>query len=116
MDERSAPPGHLRPRARSGGVEAGAPRPEARPEGLGQVPVEVAEEATIEGALPLDRTSLIGIFSGPDGRTALLRLGTGDVVRAAQGDVVNGAVVTAIADDALRLWQDGQERVLTLPA
>jgi hypothetical protein len=91
-------------------------RPLARPDGLGQVPSEVAEGATIEGALPMRQTSLIGLFSGPDGRTALLRLGTGDVVRAAQGDVVGGAVVTAIAEDALRLWQDGEERVLTMPA
>ena len=70
----------------------------------------------MEGALPLGRTSLIGLFSGPDGHAALLRLGSGDVVRAVQGDVVAGAVVTAIADDALRLWEDGQETILTMPA
>ena len=59
---------------------------------------------------------LIGLFAGPEGRTALLRLDTGAVVRAAPGDVIDGAVVTAIAEDALRLWQDGRERVLTMPA
>ncbi len=127
---RPAPAGQMRPQARPADAAGARPfarpdevaaapeevRPLARPDGLGQVPSEVAEGATIEGALPMRQTSLIGLFSGPDGRTALLRLGTGDVVRAAQGDVVGGAVVTAIAEDALRLWQDGEERVLTMPA
>ena len=132
---RRAPAAPLRPQARSLDVARPRPpvwpdevvaaspeevlpgaRPVARPEGLGQAPVEVARGATVEGALPLRQTSLIGLFSGPDGRTALLRLGTGDVVRAVQGDVVGGAVVTAIAEDGLRLWQDGAERVLTMPA
>lgn len=120
---RPADPAASRPPLRSDEVAAASPeealpgaRPEARPEGLGQVPVEVGRGATVEGVLPLRQTSLIGLFSGPDGRTALLRLGTGDVVRAVQGDVVGGAVVTAIAEDALRLWQDGAERVLTMPA
>ena len=111
----------LRPQARRGApVEVAASdrlRPVARPEGLQLVePVEVAAAATVEDVLPLDRAVLIGLFAGPGGRTALLRLDTGAVVRAGPGDVIDGAVVTAIAEDGLRLWRDGRERVLTLPA
>ena len=70
----------------------------------------------MRGALTLDRTALLGLFSGPEGRTALLRLQGGEVVRATQGDVVAGGVVTAIAEDGLRLWLDGEERLLVMPA
>ena len=110
VPDRSLPDGTLRPLARE------PLRPQPRPEALGQAPAEVAARATVRGALALDRTALLGLFAGPEGRTALLRLRDGEVVRAAQGDVVAGGVVTAIGEDGLRLWQGGEERLLTMPA
>jgi len=111
-----SPAAPLRPLARPDDPAAEARvRPPSRPDGLAEPSAEVAEGATMEGALRMGRTSLIGLFSGPEGHAALLRLGTGDVVRVVQGDVAGGAVVTAIAEDALRLWQDGRETVLTMP-
>lgn len=109
----------LRPRARPDRPPEGAAgrvRPVARPEGLGQASPAVAEAATVEGALTLDRAALLGLFDKAEGREALLRLPSGEVVRARSGDVVAGGVVTAVGADALHLWRDGALEVLTLPA
>lgn len=112
---------HLRPQARPLARPAGLAeplRPQARPGDLSGTaePAAVAEAATLPDALPLDRTALLGVMDGPQGRHALLRLASGEVVRAGQGDVVGRGVVTRIESDALLLWQDGAEERLTLPA
>lgn len=120
-----APP--LRPLARpadldSGGTPVGtspaetaAARPRTRPEGIGQTSDETAEAATLSGALPLDQLSLIGLFHGPDGGQALLRLTDGEIVRVGTGAAVAGGRVTAISRDAVRLRHGARELILRMP-
>jgi Tfp pilus assembly protein PilP len=79
------------------------------------VPQETQAAATVERALPLDETTLIGLFSGPEGGSALLRLPGGQVVKVATGGYAAGGRVTAIGEDSLRLQRGGRELVLTLP-
>lgn len=126
----------LRPRARPDGVApepsrpqgrpeaAEAPqevastedrRPRLRPEGLGTVPESVQADATVAEALPLDRTTLIGLFNGPDGGSALLRLPSGSIVKVAAGEAVDGGRITAIDEDGLRLRKGDEEILLTMP-
>ena len=90
-------------------------RPRLRPEDLGQLPESTQADATIAEALPLDRTALIGLFHGPDGGSALLRLSSGSVVKVAAGAEVAGGRVTAIGPEGLRLRKDGEEILLTMP-
>ena len=116
----------LRPQARPEGfapeeqaelADAGSAssRPRTRPEGLGTVPAETQEAATIAEALPLDETTLIGLFNGPDGGTALLRIPGGSFVKVAAGGYVAGGRVTAIDEDSVRLERGDREIVLTMP-
>lgn len=114
-------PDILRPQARPQDLvaEAVPVRPRARPEGLGEVPPSppvVADAATEEGALPPEGPVLIGLFLSPTGGSALVRLGTGEVAKVAEGDAVAGAVVTAVSEDGLHLRRGADEEVLTLPA
>ncbi len=90
-------------------------RPRTRPEGLGTLPEETQEAATIAEAIPLDETALIGLFNGPDGGTALVRLATGSIVRVSPGETLEGARVLAINEDGLRLQRGGRQVVLTMP-
>jgi hypothetical protein len=106
----------LRPRSRSTGSTERRLRPEERPDRLGQVSETVASDATHRDVLPLDRTALIGLFDGPNGSAALLRLADGSVVKVQPGEAVNGGRVTAIDLQGLRLQRNGEEVVLTLPS
>jgi hypothetical protein len=110
----------LRPRVRPEGLAPEPLRPQTRPEGLGTViggsiPESTQADATTPKAIPLDRTALIGLFHGPDGGTALLRLAGGSIVKVAAGETVDGGRVTAISQDGLRLRKDGEEILLTMP-
>jgi hypothetical protein len=110
----------LRPRARPEGLAPEPPRPHERPGDLGManrgtVPEAVQTDATVPEAIPLDRTALIGLFHGPDGSSALLRLPGGSVTKVAAGDTVDGGRVTAIGQDGLRLRKGGEEILLTMP-
>jgi Tfp pilus assembly protein PilP len=107
----------LRPRARPEGLfEPEEIRPHARPDGLGQPSEETQEAATLAEALPMDRLALVGLFSGPEGSTALVRLPTGEIQRVAQGELVGGKRVTAISEDGLRLQNGSEQLVLTMPS
>ena len=124
-------PEQLRPQARpddlptqedeaiADGVPAtatGPARPEARPVGLAEVPEGVRDAATDLAQLSLDGLALIGLFNGPDGGAALVRLPTGSIVKVSQGESVDGGRVSAISEDRLRLQKDGREIVLTMPS
>lgn len=100
---------------RIAGVGADPLRPQLRPEGLGRVSAETQEAATIAEAIPLDETTLIGLFNGPDGGSALLRLPGGKVVKVAAGGYVDGGRVTAISEDGVRLERGDRQIVLTMP-
>lgn len=128
MADRQTGAAPLRPRARpaepdSGGTRPGSSpagpdpiTPRARPEGLGHSSDETVEAATLRDALPLDEPALIGLFHGPDGGRALLRLADGEIVRVGTGAEVAGGRVTAIGRDAVRLRQGDRELVLRMPA
>jgi hypothetical protein len=110
----------LRPRARPDDLRPKPLRPHGRPGDLGmehhgEVPETVQADATLPEAIPLDRTALIGLFHGPDGSSALLRLPSGSVTKVAAGDTVDGGRVTAINEDGLRLRKGDDEIVLTMP-
>ncbi len=92
-------------------------RPQARPDDLlPETPEQVAEDATQPQALPLDETALIGLFHGPDGGSALLRLADGRILRVSAGAEVEGGQVTAISRDTVRLRQGDRELILRMPA
>lgn len=107
----------LRPRARpEGAFEPDQLRPHSRPEGLARVSTETQDAATSTEAFPLGRTALIGLFSGPDGSTALVRLPSGEITRVTQGGDLDGGRVTAISEDGLRLRKGEVEFILTMPS
>ncbi len=109
-----------RPHARPDDLVPEPPRPLERPTDLGMaghgtVPPATQADATVPEAIPLDRTALIGLFHGPNGSSALLRLPSGSVVKVAAGETVDGGRVTAINEDGLRLRKGDDEIVLTMP-
>ena len=106
----------LRPRSRPAEATQRRLRPEERPDRLGQVSEAVATDATHRDVLPLDRTALIGLFDGPKGTAALLRLADGRVVKVQPGEAVDGGRVTVIDQQGLRMQRNGEEVVLTLPS
>ena len=106
----------LRPQGRPEDLGPDPLRPQARPEGLGSVPGEAQKAATVTEALPLDETVLIGLFNGPDGGSALLRLPGGNVVKVAAGGTVDGGRVTGIDQDGVRVRHGDREIVLTMPS
>ncbi|EPX87864.1 Glutamine phosphoribosylpyrophosphate amidotransferase [Rubellimicrobium thermophilum DSM 16684] len=124
MDESTLRP--LRPRIRPRDLPQAAPegamadapteplRPVARSDGPVAVPPEVAEAATQPDALDPDRLALIGLFHSPGASAALVRLASGQILRVETGQVVAGAVVSAIGPDSLRLQRGGRETILTI--
>lgn len=108
-------PANLRGMERAASLDTDQRRPRLRPEGLGSVPEQTQADATIPEAIPLDRTALVGLFHGPDGSSALLRLPSGSIVKVAAGERVAGGRVTAISQDGLRLQRNGEELILTMP-
>ncbi|TNC73767.1 hypothetical protein [Rubellimicrobium roseum] len=109
-------PEPLRPRARPDALAPEPTRPQGRPESLGHVNSDTEAKATIPDRLPLDRTTLIGLFGAPDGNSALLRLASGKVVRVAEGAEVDGGRVLAIDEQGLRLQRGAESVLLTLPS
>jgi hypothetical protein len=79
------------------------------------VPSETLAKATQPGVLPVGDTTLIGLFNGPDGGAALVRLPGGAVVRVAAGTQVAGGRVTAIDEDGLHLSRGSETLRLTMP-
>jgi hypothetical protein len=72
------------------------------------------EAAATEPGLPLDRTSLIGIFNIDTGRKALLRLPNGHYRAVIVGDVLDGWRVSLIGADAMRITRNGKDVTLLL--
>lgn len=81
-----------------------------------ETPANVAANAAIPNALPLDEVTLIGLFANADGNSALLRSPAGDILRVVAGDTALGLTVQAIDDTGIVLTgRDGIPRALTMP-
>ena len=71
--------------------------------------------AVERSGLSRGNVSLLGVFSGDDGRHALLLLPDGSIERVRPGDRVAGGQVAAIDTDTVRLSGSGRDTVLRLP-
>jgi hypothetical protein len=77
---------------------------------------DVGQLAQSKAQLQLDSITVIGLFSGPQGDSALLRMGDGEIQKVAAGDTAGVLTVLAI-DHAVVTLRDhrGQTFQLTLP-
>ncbi|MEO0750226.1 MAG: hypothetical protein AAFY25_00325 [Pseudomonadota bacterium] len=71
--------------------------------------------ATERGVLPLERPTLLGTFSGPDGIKALVRLPSGDIRDMRRNDFLGQAKVLAVREGQLDLGLLGEVHRLTIP-
>ncbi len=76
----------------------------------------VARSATIENAINLRKTNLLGVFGTADNRTALILLSNGRRIRVQQGQSFSGWTVVAISTDTVRLQKRNREEILRMPA
>lgn len=81
----------------------------------GTTRASVAKLATVENALRLRRTSLIGVYGSPNKRRALVRLANGRYVKVTVGQRVDGGKVAAIGQSELRYVKGGRTIVLRMP-
>ena len=77
---------------------------------------DVGRMAQSETQLPLNEVSVIGLFTGPAGASALLRMRDGDIVKVGPGDRAGSLTVLAVDDHAVsvRDWR-GRTLRMTLP-
>ncbi len=76
----------------------------------------VARAATIQNAINLRRTNLLGIFGAADARTALIMLADGRRVRVQTGQKFTGWTVVAISENTVRIRKRNREAILRMPA
>jgi type IV pilus biogenesis protein PilP len=76
----------------------------------------VARSATIENAINLRKTNLLGIFGTADNRTALIRLSSGRNIRVQMGQSFSGWTVVAISTNSVRIRKRNREEILRMPA
>ena len=77
---------------------------------------DVGRMAQSEAQLPLHTLAVIGLFTGPRGPSALLRLQNGQIVKVAPGDTAGPVTVLAVDDHAVQLRdRRGQTFALALP-
>lgn len=75
----------------------------------------VSRQATLEGAIRLNRINLIGVYGGSADRRALIRLPSGKFVKVKVGDRVDGGTVARIGDSELQYRKGGRTMSLTMP-
>jgi hypothetical protein len=75
----------------------------------------VARQATVTGALNLNRINLIGVYGTANNRHALVRMPGGDFQRVRVGDRLDGGQVSAIGESDLRYSKGGRMVTLTMP-
>jgi hypothetical protein len=79
-------------------------------------PPNVAAKAAEPVQLSLHELTLIGLFSGPSGRAALLRGAGGQIARVSPGDEAFGLQVAAMDDRVVHLTDKaGRVTTLSLP-
>jgi len=76
----------------------------------------VIENAQEPEKLDLNKLTLLGIFTKPDGSTALIRMANGQIASVTPGDTTGDMTVTALDDNALYLSdRRGRQVVLEMP-
>ena len=76
----------------------------------------VGQMAQSTTKLQLDAITVIGLFTGPQGDTALIRTGKGEIHKIAAGDRVAGLTILTITDRQVQLRDHrGRTYELTLP-
>jgi hypothetical protein len=75
----------------------------------------VARQATVDNAINLKKTSLIGVYGTSSNRRALVRLPSGRYKKVQVGDRIDGGKVAAIGEDELRYVKSGRNLVLKMP-
>ena len=75
----------------------------------------VTKKATIQNALNLRRTNLIGIYGNSKSRRALVRLSNGKRQMVTVGDTIDGGKVAAIGESELRYIKGGKNITLKVP-
>jgi hypothetical protein len=76
----------------------------------------VASAATAHADLSSRPPILIGLIHRPYGSLAMIRDAAGRVLTVAPGVRIGDALVTAIGETGLHLEENGEERVLSIPA
>lgn len=84
-------------------------------EPAGPTPAKAAAAATQEGALPMGRLTLIGLFGPDTDLTALVRLSGGRIRKVRRGQRLGDGRVAGIDADGLVLQSGDRTRRLTLP-
>ena len=81
-----------------------------------ETPQNVAQAATLNDALSLDGLTLIGLFSGPESPTALIRSDRGNIARVSAGESIFGLQIAAIDADRIILTdRTGTQHVMVVP-
>ena len=76
----------------------------------------VGQMAQSTAKLPLDAITVIGLFTGPQGDSALIRMRDGDIHKIAAGDKIGGLTITVITPRQVQLRDHrGQTFDLSLP-
>jgi type IV pilus biogenesis protein PilP len=75
----------------------------------------VANNATINNILELNRTNLIGVFGTKRNAIALIRLASGQVIKVKVGDSFDGWKVLTIYKDKIELAKEKTQETLRLP-
>ena len=75
----------------------------------------VARAATLENALPLKKTALVGTYGNRSSRRALIRTAGGRYVKVEVGDRVDGGQVQAIGNGVLVYVKGGRKVTLEVP-
>ncbi|CUH53298.1 hypothetical protein [Shimia marina] len=75
----------------------------------------VARQATIQNAINLKKTSLIGVYGTASNRRALVRLANGRYKKVQVGDRIDGGKVAAIGESELRYVKGGRNVTLKMP-
>ena len=76
----------------------------------------VARAATIENAINLGKTNLIGVYGAADNRTALIMLSGRRMVRVKMGESFSGWTVVALTETTVRIRKRNREEILRMPA
>ncbi len=76
----------------------------------------VARQATIEGAIKLNRLNLIGVYGSDANRRALVRLPSGRYVKVKVGDRIDGGQIASIGDNELTYVKGGKNHTLKVPS